>query len=141
MTDDQQRLFNLMWPHYQKIEYRWGGNNPSDGLDCSGLVIEFLQSFGALPGSFDTTALGLWRKVGIKVTEPQIGDLVFYGASEPTISHVGICLTPTTMLEAGGGSRSMTKPGSGIAGNGRVRVRPIHARKDVIGFKRPDYAF
>ena len=122
------------------LPYIFGGNNPSDGLDCSGLIVELLLSVGTLPPGFDSTAQGLFAKFGaFEPGQVEFGDLVFFGGSDKTITHVGFCLGDGFMLEAGGGSRKCVSRQDGINANARVRIRPIVSRKDVIGYRRPTY--
>ena len=71
------------------VRYRWGGNTPDSGLDCSGFVRYVFQ---------DTLGLALPRRaeemsrVGEKVrmSELKPGDLVFFNTMRRTFSHVGI---------------------------------------------------
>ncbi len=71
------------------VRYRWGGNSPDAGLDCSGFVRYVFQ---------DTLGLSLPRRaedmsqVGEKVrmSELKPGDLVFFNTMRRTFSHVGI---------------------------------------------------
>ncbi|PXW26212.1 Cell wall-associated hydrolase, NlpC family [Paraburkholderia caballeronis] len=71
------------------VRYRWGGNSPDSGLDCSGFVRYVFQ---------DTLGLALPRRaeemsrVGEKVrmSELKPGDLVFFNTMRRTFSHVGI---------------------------------------------------
>jgi cell wall-associated NlpC family hydrolase len=145
MTPEQRRIAEPLALSFLGIPYVWGGNNPNEGLDCSGLVIEILQSLDVLPHGYDSTAQGLYRRFGVDraivPTEVGFGDLVFYGATESTITHMGFCLSNTIMLEAGGGTRSMSSRDAGVKGNGRVRIRPIDNRRDLVGFRRPEYLF
>jgi hypothetical protein len=42
------------------LPYRWGGDDPIQGFDCSGLIVEVLQAVGLLPHGSDLTANGLY---------------------------------------------------------------------------------
>jgi cell wall-associated NlpC family hydrolase len=71
------------------VRYRWGGNTPDSGLDCSGFVRYVFQ---------DTLGMALPRRaeemsrVGEKVrmSELKPGDLVFFNTMRRAASHVGI---------------------------------------------------
>ncbi|WP_321794583.1 C40 family peptidase [Caballeronia sp. J97] len=71
------------------VRYRWGGNTPDSGLDCSGFVRYVFQ---------DTLGMTLPRRaeemsrVGEKVTVADLkpGDLVFFNTMRRSFSHVGI---------------------------------------------------
>jgi cell wall-associated NlpC family hydrolase len=126
--------------------YRYGGNDTIDGFDCSGLVIELLQSVGVLPPGFDATAEGLRQKFPTLAPgfPPQFGDLVFFGSAaangEPAkASHVGFCISDRLMLEAGGGDQRTISLHAASDQNAYVRIRPIANRRDRLGFARPGY--
>jgi lipoprotein Spr len=118
--------------------YKFGGNGRA-GIDCSGLVIELLQSIGILPHGFDTTAEGLrqrWKPVN--QIDAKFGDLVFFGKATPAqASHVGMVLGDGLMVEAGGGTSGTLTLDDAVKGNAWVRVRPIANRKDLLGYARP----
>ncbi|HEY1996803.1 C40 family peptidase [Paraburkholderia sp.] len=71
------------------VRYRWGGDTPDSGLDCSGFVRYVFQ---------DTLGMALPRRaeemsrVGEKVSMNDLkpGDLVFFNTMRRTFSHVGI---------------------------------------------------
>jgi cell wall-associated NlpC family hydrolase len=71
------------------VRYRWGGDTPDSGLDCSGFVRYVFQ---------DTLGMALPRRaeemsrVGEKVRMSDLkpGDLVFFNTMRRTFSHVGI---------------------------------------------------
>lgn len=71
------------------VRYRWGGDSPNSGLDCSGFVRYVFQ---------DTLGMKLPRRaeemsrVGekVKMSELKPGDLVFFNTMRRTFSHVGI---------------------------------------------------
>jgi peptidoglycan DL-endopeptidase CwlO len=101
--------------------YQWGGSGPNS-FDCSGLT-----SFA-------------WRAAGVDITRTsrsqyaatsrisrgqlQPGDLIFYGSSVATISHVAMYIGGTNVVEA---------PYSGQ----NVRVRDGLSRSDIVGYGRP----
>lgn len=118
------------------LPYKWGGNDPMEGFDCSGLCIEIMQAVGYYPHKKDTTATGLYRyfrdvkkwDVNIK---PSLGALVFYGSSIDLISHVAFGLTDRLVLEAGsGGSRTKTKKDASDQ-DAYIRIRPFNYRPDL----------
>ncbi|RQH07880.1 C40 family peptidase [Paraburkholderia dinghuensis] len=71
------------------VRYRWGGNTPDSGLDCSGFVrYVFRDTLGM---SLPRSAVEMSR-VGEKVSMSNLkpGDLVFFNTMRRTFSHVGI---------------------------------------------------
>jgi cell wall-associated NlpC family hydrolase len=73
------------------VTYRWGGNSPETGLDCSGFIrYVFQQALNiALPhNAFAISRLG--EDVDRDALKP--GDLVFFNTLGRKFSHVGIYL-------------------------------------------------
>ena len=70
------------------IPYRWGGDNVVDGMDCSGFVRAVFNLCGM---SIPRTSRDQF-KAGEPVGKDDLrdGDLVFFGASDDKINHVGI---------------------------------------------------
>ncbi len=110
---------------YLGTPYRWGGTDPSQGLDCSGLVQDVFANLGIhLPRTSQEQA-----QVGTPVpslADAQPGDLVFFPGSDGTAAapgHVGIYIGNGQMIDA---------PYTGA----RVRVDPVGsptAIRRVIG--------
>ncbi|HEX7816938.1 MAG TPA: C40 family peptidase [Dyella sp.] len=70
--------------------YRWGGNTPEGGFDCSGLVDYIYRNAAGL--MLPRTSHDMSVMTGVKVrsmTDLASGDLVFFGGSRG-ISHVGV---------------------------------------------------
>ena len=71
------------------VHYRFGGNSPESGLDCSGLVrYVFREATGlVLPRRAEEMS-----RVGEHVNEEELrpGDLVFFNTLRRAFSHVGI---------------------------------------------------
>jgi cell wall-associated NlpC family hydrolase len=70
--------------------YKWGGNTPKSGFDCSGLVDYIYRNAAdlVLPHSSREMAAMDGRKV-TRMTELASGDLVFFDING-SISHVGV---------------------------------------------------
>ncbi|MFD1556086.1 NlpC/P60 family protein [Paraburkholderia silviterrae] len=71
------------------IPYRWGGNTPDSGFDCSGLV-KYVFSRSAQVDLPRTTADMSQRGETIDPDEIAAGDLVFFNTTGRPHSHVGI---------------------------------------------------
>jgi cell wall-associated NlpC family hydrolase len=85
------------------VRYRFGGESPDSGLDCSGLVRHVFQQVTGV--TLPRTAKEMSRVgdgVGRHELEP--GDLVFFNTRRMPFSHVGIYL---------GGNRFVHAPASG----------------------------
>lgn len=119
--------------------YRWGGDDPMSGYDCSGLVVELLVAIGMLPPGVDFTAQGLADKFKSHPPTRDLGALAFFGRSMNEVSHIGMLLTSVHMIEAGGGDRNTIDKESAAEKNAFVRVRPIGIRRDLCGVLMPKY--
>lgn len=93
------------------IRYKYGGNAPENGLDCSGLVrYVFKEVLGReLPRTSEEIS-----RVGKQIdrNELQPGDLVFYNTLRRGFSHVGIYL---------GDNKFIHSPSAG----GQVRIESM----------------
>jgi peptidoglycan DL-endopeptidase CwlO len=100
---------------YTGIMYRYGGSSPSTGFDCSGYT-QFV--FGKVGKSLPRTAEGQ-RQATTRVSNPQPGDLVFFGAPA---WHVGIYAGNGMMYDSGrsGLPTQLRKVFSGASSYGRV---------------------
>lgn len=82
--------------------YLWGGNSPTDGFDCSGLV--FYAFNHVLERKLPRTANGMYRDNGLKsVRQSSLkkGDLVFFNINQrPGADHVGVYLGDGRFIEA-----------------------------------------
>ena len=68
--------------------YRYGGNHPSTGFDCSGLVqYSYAQAGRKLPRSTDDQRVASQR---IRLSELRRGDLIFFDQEGKRHGHVGI---------------------------------------------------
>jgi len=81
------------------VRYRWGGNTPQSGLDCSGFVrYVFNDTFGFLLPRKSAQM----SKVGLQIgkDELQPGDLVFFNTMRHAFSHVGIYVGDNKFIHA-----------------------------------------
>lgn len=104
--------------------YVWGG------IDCSGLVLEALQSVGLISSGEDYTAHSLYLKLKVthKVTDrPVFGALAFWFRDGRAI-HVAMLVNELQVCEAGGGDESVKTEDDARRRNAYVRIRPLDYR-------------
>lgn len=111
--------------------YRWGGNDPMEGFDCSGFIIEILASVGIFDRKKDTTAHGLsllYPKT--EILEP--GVLVFWDWNkDKRMDHVEMIVavdddgTILTIGASGGDDRTTTITNA-MAQNAYIKIRPLN---------------
>ncbi len=83
---------------YLGVTYRYGGTDPSAGLDCSGFVqIVFAELGLKLPR---TSALQFQAGIEVARENLQEGDLVFFDTTGRGVSHVGIYLRDNQFIHA-----------------------------------------
>lgn len=111
------------------IAYRYGGNAPDEGFDCSGLIYYSAQTSLGLKLPRRSADLA---RVGFKVDRQElaIGDLVFFNTLGRRYSHVGIYLGNELFVHApsSGGSvrvENMSKRYWASRYNGARRIDPV----------------
>lgn len=124
------------------VPYKWGGNNPLEGMDCSGLVCWGLKRIGMLERYDDISAQSLMKKYwDYRVPDPVRGALLFFGPALNDVRHVGVAISERMMIEAGGGSKSTLTRDDAIAAQAMVRRQTISSRKDLVAVAFPEYPY
>lgn len=113
--------------------YVWGGNCEAEGgYDCSGFVFQVLQQSGFKVNR--DTAQGYYNtfsKYETSKTNIATGDLLFFGKSKKSITHIAIALDNKTMIESIGTSKNTIKnKGKGVSTSNITR------RKDLVAVCR-----
>ena len=110
---------------YIGIPYKWGGESPATGFDCSGLTMVVYRLNGLqLPRS----SRAQWQ-AGRPVSHSQLlkGDLVFFATSGGRkVSHVGIYVGDNKFLHAPGKNRRIR---TSSMSNGYYKSRYLGARR------------
>ncbi|SEI43572.1 C40 family peptidase [Paraburkholderia diazotrophica] len=124
------------------VPYRWGGNTPDSGFDCSGLVHYVVQRAASvnLPR---TTADMSSRGESVEPDEIAPGDLIFFNTTGRPHSHVGIYVGKLRFVNApstGGTVRLdyLTNPYWAKRFDGIRRVAPALS-KPTTPFDAPGY--
>lgn len=105
--------------------YRYGGNSPENGFDCSGFVRHVFQK--TLEWQLPRTSLEMSR-AGAPLNEDPLrpGDLVFFNTQQQPFSHVGIYVGEDRFVHA-------PKSGKAIA---IVNMRENYWRSRYDGARR-----
>ncbi len=94
-ADDGERAVALA-ASYTGVAYLWGGTDPDEGLDCSGLVQLVYRTLGVdLPRTSREQSRVGERVASLAQARP--GDLVFFGSP---VHHVGIYAGAGRMVDA-----------------------------------------
>jgi len=84
------------------VRYKWGGESPQEGFDCSGLTqYAYAKSGVKIPR---TAAQQRDASRRISYSQLQPGDLIFFRISANT-NHVGIYIGNNEFIQAGSGSK------------------------------------
>lgn len=97
---------------YRGVPYRFGGDNPTSGFDCSGFIQFVLSSHAVAVPRTTAEQFQIGRRVGAR--DVQAGDLVFFSTVAPGASHVGMAINADEFVHA-------------PAASGVVRVERLHA--------------
>ena len=111
------------------VQYKYGGNSPETGFDCSGFVRYVFKQATSLTLPHSALAISQVGKT-VPKNELQPGDLVFFNTLKATFSHVGIYL---------GNNRFIHSPSKG----GQVRVENMqdgYWAKRFNGAQRVEHA-
>lgn len=124
----------FVWASYLNVPYRWGGDDPLAGVDCSGLVLEGLKAVGKVRRQDDFTADAILHQLFhdrshfplLLETELRSGCLLFWKRGSK-IGHVEIVWTRAegellTIGASGGGSRTKDRAAA-IRDNSYVKIR------------------
>lgn len=81
------------------IRYKYGGNNPEVGLDCSAFIAYLFKE--AIGGRLPRTARQM-SEIGDKVSPDRMqpGDLVFFRNAKRAIAHVGVYIGDMKFVHA-----------------------------------------
>lgn len=103
------------------IPYRWGGDDPAEGFDCSGFSMHVWGKFGV---SIPHYTVAIWNSEPRVQGEPQPGDLVFFG-----MGHMGMYV---------GGNRFIHAPQTGDVVKVTSMAPGTNYGKRYSGAVRPD---
>ena len=110
---------------YEGGQYIWGGSNPSQGFDCSGIVQYAYSQVGI---ELDRTAQSQYdQSTIVSSNEAKSGDLVFFTGtynSPSYITHVGIYVGNNKMYQSGG------------SGLGYVDLTKSYYQEHLVGIGR-----
>jgi len=110
--------------------YIWRGDDPMAGFDCSGLMMEVLQSVGIIKRGLDYSAAGLFNIYrDHTVDTPKAGCLVFWYENDTgVVIHVEMCVDQYYVVGASGGGRATDSLQDAINQNAYVKMNPINYR-------------
>jgi len=115
--------------HFIGTPYHWGGDDPMEGFDCSGFVVEVLQAVGKLQAR-DYTADDLYA-----IFKPNVvalgyaGCLAFWLNDAGRAVHVMLLIDNAHVIGASGGGSGTDDLADAIRQNAFVKMRNINYRK------------
>lgn len=93
------------------VRYVWGGSNPTQGLDCSGLLYWIQRTAGSNVGRMTASSYSM---LGMKVEygDQKPGDFLFFGSP---VTHCAVYIGYGYMIESRGGRKNnASNPGIGV---------------------------
>ena len=134
---ERELALKIAWQMWGQ-SYKWGGDDPISGFDCSGMVVEILKSTGQLSREGDWTAQSLFDLFKYRiVVVARPGCLVFWGQGLKSITHIEMMIDDLRTIGAsGGGSRTLTEQDA-IRQNAYIKIRPLSSRKPPVSIVDP----
>lgn len=128
----------VAWAYIGK-PYKWGGDDPMQGFDCSGLVCEILQSVGRIGRKEDLTADGLRLRFEVQLVNgpPSEGCLALWLNDAGRAVHVEYCIDALHTIGASGGDSTTVDEAAAIRMNAFIKVRPWQTRGGRVMFVDP----
>jgi peptidoglycan endopeptidase LytE len=115
------------------VQYRSGGEDPSTGFDCSGLVHYVFSDQGIEVPRTVREQFAYGRKIGDKEIQP--GDLLFFSTESRGATHVGIAIDAANAPGVAAGRLFIHAPGE----SGVVRIETLEMpywRARFVGARR-----
>jgi cell wall-associated NlpC family hydrolase len=99
MSDEQKEVVSYAL-QFVGNKYRYGGISLTNGTDCSGFTMSVYKEFGYdLPhNAYSQLVSKSVKKVSMKNIKP--GDLIFYGSSKASCSHVAMYIGNQKVVHA-----------------------------------------
>ena len=81
------------------IPYRWGGNTPQQGMDCSGFIrYVFRKSLGITLPRTAAEMARVGKRVSVDQLEP--GDLIFFNTKRGSNTHIGMYIGDNKFIQS-----------------------------------------
>lgn len=111
------------------LPYLWGGDDPMAGFDCSGMILEVLQSVGKIKHKIDMNAHSMYLTFKDKeVKRGYAGCLVFWFKKEKAV-HVEMMINDYFVVGSSGGSSKTLSRRQAIEQNAFIKMRPLGYRR------------
>lgn len=118
------------------VKYVWSGSNPTQGLDCSGLLYWIQRTAGS---NVERLTASGYSKIGKKITigQQKAGDFLFFGTR---VTHCAIYVGNGYMIESRGGRKNtVNNPGIGVVKSLVSRRSDLSCIRRVWDEKIPYY--
>lgn len=83
---------------YRGVPYRFGGDDPASGFDCSGFIRFVFGTHAVTVPRTTAEQFQIGRRIAAR--DVRAGDLVFFSTVAPGASHVGIAVNADEFVHA-----------------------------------------
>jgi len=100
LVNDNSKSATELCNIFLNSPYLWGGKSVF-GCDCSGFI-QTLHKLAGISLPRDTCQQATCGKIIFSIAEAVSGDLAFFGENSENITHVGLLLSPCTIIHCSG---------------------------------------